>query len=117
MGCASSTEGRVLSEGEHVQNVSSTGIPPVPGWSGANISTLPMQVRFEMKGGWGSISSNIEPLLNAIVAQNVADLYRERVHTREVERFRVAHQNILAKHWNEFVSERYLISKRQIVGD
>ena len=72
MGCASSTEGRVLSEGEHVQNVSSTGIPPVPGWSGANISTLPMQVRFEMKGGWGSISSNIEPLLNAIVAQNVA---------------------------------------------
>ena len=41
------------------------------------------------------------------VAQNVADLYRERVHTREVERFRVAHQNILAKHWNEFVSEKY----------
>ena len=38
------------------------------------------------------------------VAQNVADLYRERVHTREVERFRVAHQNILATHWNEFVS-------------
>ena len=38
------------------------------------------------------------------MAQNVADLYRERVHTREVERFRVAHQNILAKHWNEFVS-------------
>ena len=37
------------------------------------------------------------------VAQNVADLYRERVHTREVERFRVAHQNILATHWNEFV--------------
>ena len=38
------------------------------------------------------------------MAQNVADLYRERVHTREVERFRAAHQNILATHWNEFVS-------------
>jgi hypothetical protein len=37
------------------------------------------------------------------VAQNVADLYRERVHTREVERFRSAHKNILATHWNEFV--------------
>ena len=36
------------------------------------------------------------------MAQNVADLYRERVHTREVERFRVAHRNILSTHWNEF---------------
>ena len=77
MGCTSSTEGRVLSEGEHVQNGSTTGIPSVPGWSGANISTLPMQVQFEMKGGWGSIDSNIEPLINAIQAQNVAgDGYR-----------------------------------------
>ena len=38
------------------------------------------------------------------VAQNVADLYKERVHTREVERFRTAHKNILSTHWNEFVS-------------
>ena len=38
------------------------------------------------------------------VAQNVADLYKERVHTREVERFRAAHKKILSTHWNEFVS-------------
>ena len=77
MGCASSTEGRVLSEGEHVQNGSTTAIPPVPGWNGAKISTLPMQVQFEIKVGWGSIDSNIEPLSKAIVAQNVAgDGYR-----------------------------------------
>ena len=38
------------------------------------------------------------------VAQNVADLYKERVHTREVERFRAAHKIILSTHWNEFVS-------------
>ena len=36
--------------------------------------------------------------------KKIFELYRERVHTREVERFRAAHQNILAKHWNEFVS-------------
>ena len=34
-------------------------------------------VAFEIKVGWGSIDSNIEPLNNAIVAQNVAgDGYR-----------------------------------------
>ena len=49
------------------------------------------------------------------VAQNVADLYRERVHTREVERFRVAHQNILATHWNEFVSSLKNLSKEYLL--
>ena len=72
MGCSSSTEGRAYSEGEHVQNVSSTDIPSVPGWSGDNITTLPMHIRLEMNEGWKSTKSNIEPLINATVAQNVA---------------------------------------------
>ena len=50
------------------------------------------------------------------VAQNVADLYRERVHTREVERFRVAHQNILATHWNEFVSVLRIFGTKYVFG-
>ena len=39
------------------------------------------------------------------VAENVADLYKDRVHTREVERFRTAHRNIISTYWNQYVSE------------
>ena len=37
------------------------------------------------------------------IAQNVADLYTARVHTREVERFKAAHKKIISTYWNEFV--------------
>ncbi len=38
------------------------------------------------------------------IAENVADLYKEKVHTREVERFRAAHRNIISTYWNQYVS-------------
>ena len=37
------------------------------------------------------------------VAENVADLYKDRVHTREVDRFRTAHRNIISTYWNQYV--------------
>eukprot|EP00094_Tigriopus_californicus_P005635 TCALIF_05432-PA protein Name:"Similar to DNMBP Dynamin-binding protein (Homo sapiens)" AED:0.05 eAED:0.05 QI:0/0.53/0.43/1/0.8/0.87/16/1294/2068 len=36
------------------------------------------------------------------VAENVADLYKERVSTREVERFRSAQRNIISTYWNQY---------------
>ena len=36
------------------------------------MAAMPVQVSFEMKGGWGSITASMEPLLNAIMAQNTA---------------------------------------------
>jgi hypothetical protein len=38
------------------------------------------------------------------IAENVADLYKEKVHAREVERFRAAHRNIISTYWNQYVS-------------
>lgn len=38
------------------------------------------------------------------IAENVADLYKDKVHTREVERFRAAHRNIISTYWNQYVS-------------
>ena len=77
MGCCNSTEGAVISEGSSEpaagqQNVRSTGIPTIPGWDGVGVATVPVAVQFEMKGGWGSITTSIEPLLNTIMAQNIA---------------------------------------------
>merc|ERR1712226_364379 len=36
------------------------------------MAAMPVQVSFEVKGGWGSITASMEPLLNAIMAQNTA---------------------------------------------
>ena len=36
------------------------------------------------------------------IAQNVSDLYTQKVHAREVERFRSAHKKIMSTYWNEF---------------
>lgn len=38
------------------------------------------------------------------IAENVADLYKDKVHIREVERFRSAHRNIISTYWNQYVS-------------
>ena len=72
MGCVQSTEGVVLTEGQLNERSQGPSIPPIPCWDGVAISTMPVQVKFEMKGGWGSISTSIEPLLNTIMAENVA---------------------------------------------
>jgi hypothetical protein len=40
------------------------------------------------------------------IAETVAELYKERVHMREVERFRTAHKKVISAIWNEFVSWR-----------
>ena len=39
------------------------------------------------------------------IAENVADLYKDKVHAREVERFRAAHRNIISTYWNQYVSK------------
>jgi len=39
------------------------------------------------------------------IAETVADLYKDRVHTREVERFRSAHKKVISTVWHEFVSQ------------
>ena len=76
MGCCSSSEGAVISEGSSQpagqQYIRSTGIPQIPGWDGVGVATLPVGVQFEMKGGWGSVTTSIEPLFNTILAQNIA---------------------------------------------
>lgn len=81
MGCINSTttEGAVISEGAggssqpvSQQNPQSTVIPTIPGWDGVAIATMPVQIEFEMKGRWGGISTTMEPLLNTIMAQNIA---------------------------------------------
>ena len=76
MGCCNSTEGAVISDGSSQpagqQNVQSRVIPTIPGWDGVAVATMPVAVQFEMKGGWGSITTSIEPLLNTIMAQNIA---------------------------------------------
>ena len=80
MGCCSSSEGTVIQEGEcppaGQANTGSSGqgnvVPPIPGWDGVAVATMPIAVEFEMKGGWGSVSASMEPLLNTIIAQNVA---------------------------------------------
>jgi hypothetical protein len=38
------------------------------------------------------------------IAETVADLYKDKGHMREVERFRTAHKKVLSTVWNEFVS-------------
>ncbi len=40
------------------------------------------------------------------IAETVAELYKERVHMREVDRFRNAHKKVLSAIWNEFVSKK-----------
>ena len=73
MGCCSSSEGAVISAGgSQPAGQQSTGIPTIPGWDGVGVATMPVAVEFEMKGGWGSINCSMEPLLNTIMAQNVA---------------------------------------------
>ena len=79
MGCVqSTTEGAVISKGDgnpqpvSQQQLQSTGVPAIPGWDGVAISTMPVQIEFEMKGNWGGISASMEPLLNTIMAQNIA---------------------------------------------
>ena len=82
MGCAQSTEGVVISKGdgnppaggnEQLQStLYNFNVPAIPGWDGFAIATLPMTVEFEMKGTWGGIKTSMEPLLNTIMAQNIA---------------------------------------------
>ena len=43
------------------------------------------------------------------IAENVADLYNDRGQQREVERFRIAHRNIISTYWNQFVSFSLLL--------
>ena len=81
MGCCSSSEGAVISQGSSqpagqqcytTVRCGTAGIPQIPGWDGVGVATLPVSVQFEMKGGWGSIKTSIEPLFNTILAQNIA---------------------------------------------
>ena len=80
MGCAQSTEGVVISKGDGnpqpviEQVLESAGVPAIPGWDGVAIATLPMTIEFEMKSTWGSsmVKASMEPLLNTIMAQNIA---------------------------------------------
>ena len=81
MGCVQSTEGQVLSKepgqaesgpSGGVQLMSTDDIPQIPGWDGVAMATMPVKVSFEMKGGWGSVTASMEPLFNAIMAQNTA---------------------------------------------
>ena len=43
------------------------------------------------------------------IAENVADLYKDKVHAREVERFRAAHRNIISTYWNQYVSKAVVL--------
>merc|ERR1712096_584850 len=56
------------------QGYASVGVPVIPGWDGVAVSTLPVQVEFEMRGHWtlGGLSTSVELLLNSIIAQNIA---------------------------------------------
>ena len=42
------------------------------------------------------------------IAETVVELYKERVHMREVDRFRNAHKKVISTIWNEFVSSSFL---------
>ena len=44
------------------------------------------------------------------IAENVADLYKDKVHIREVERFRSAQRNIISTYWNQYVSQQAFLS-------
>ena len=72
MGCAQSTEGVVLTKGQLNERSRGPSIPPIPDWDSVAVSTMPVQVKFKMKTGWPTRSASIEPLLNTIMAQNVA---------------------------------------------
>ena len=75
MGCAQSTEGQVLSNEPGQAGAGQTmsmGVPSIPGWNGTPNAIMPIRVSFEMKGGWGELSASMDPLLNAIMAQNTA---------------------------------------------
>ena len=75
MGCVQSTEGQVLStepgQAGAIQTVSNA-VPSIPGWNGVPTSVMPVHVAFEMKGGWGELTASMDPLTNAIMAQNTA---------------------------------------------
>ena len=42
------------------------------------------------------------------IAETVVELYKDRVHMREVDRFRNAHKKVISTIWNEFVSSSFL---------
>ena len=73
MGCVQSTEGQVLSNQPGQPGAGRTNtVPNIPGWNGIPISGRMVLVPFEMKGGWGELSASMDPLFNAIMAQNTA---------------------------------------------
>ena len=85
MGCLLSTESQNLSngpeEGKDVQStigdsgaveIISSSIPSIPGWNGIPTIVMPVQVTFETKRTWRDEPISMDPLLNAIKAQNTA---------------------------------------------
>jgi len=75
MGCAQSTDGQVLSNEMGQAGAGQTmsmGVPSVPGWNGIPNAIMHIRVSFEIKGGWSELSASMDPLLNAIMAQNTA---------------------------------------------
>ena len=87
MGCLLSTENQDVSNGPEqgkdkhstigdsgaVETISSS-IPSIPGWNGIPTVVVPVQVTFEMKRTWKDEPISMDPLLNAIKAQNTAGL-------------------------------------------
>lgn len=85
MGCLLSTESQDRSNGPEQGKVVnsttgdtaavetiSTSIPSIPGWNGIPTIVMPVQVTFEMKRTWRDEPISMDPLLNAINAQNTA---------------------------------------------
>ena len=75
MGSAHSTRGQNLSnepgkDGD-VKTISTT-VPNIPGWNGIPIAIMPVHVSFEMKMSLRKLTASMDPLNNAIMAQNTA---------------------------------------------
>ena len=87
MGCILSTETQDRSnepeQGKDVQSmpghngitqIISSSIPSIPGWDRIPTDVISVQVTFEMKRTWRDEPVSMEPLVNAIKAQNTAGL-------------------------------------------
>ena len=75
MGSSHSTSGQNLSnepgkDGD-VKTISTT-VPNIPGWNGIPIAIMPVHVSFEMKMSLRKLTASMDPLNNAIMAQNTA---------------------------------------------
>ena len=85
MGCLLSKESQDVSNGPDqgkdklstigdsgAEETFSSSIPSIPGWNEIPTVVMPVQVTFEMKRTWRDEPISMDPLLNAIKAQNTS---------------------------------------------